>query len=149
MTRRLATLAALSLALTAPAHADAAKRPAKVPANFMGTVADGPLLTYPRVDIPNQLDRMVSNGVQTMRLVFNWGAAQPYESFDQVPEEQRDRYRDENGVPTDYSEIDSIMEVAVERRLDVLPVVQIAPSWAARKAGNFNSPPRDPDEYAA
>jgi hypothetical protein len=138
---------ALALALVAPAQADA-KRPRKVPANFFGTVADGPLTENPAVDFAAQLDTMVTSGVQTMRTVFNWSGSQPYQTFDEVPAEQRDRFRDENGVPTDYSKIDAVVLAAAQRRIAVLPVVQIAPMWAARHPGELASPPTDPQEYA-
>lgn len=146
--RHALALAAMAAALVAPAHADAAKRPKKVPAGFVGVVADGPLTENPAVDLASELDRMVTSGVQTTRTVFNWSGAQPYASFDQVPEADRDRYRDENGVPTDYSRIDRLVTVAAERRIAVLPVVQIAPMWAARHPGQLNSPPSDPQAYA-
>jgi hypothetical protein len=148
MTGRTLTALALAASLIVPAQAGA-KRPAKVPSTFVGTVADGPLLENPAVDLGAQLDTMVGSGVQTLRTVFNWSGAQPYQSFDQVPEGERDRYRDEGGVPTDYSRIDALMTVAAERRIKVLPVVQIAPAWAARHPGELSSPPSDPQQYAA
>lgn len=131
-----------------PATAEAAKRPKKVPSNFMGTVADGPLLEDPNVNFASQLNTMVTSGVQTMRTVFNWSGAQRYETFDEVPAEERENYRDEGGVPTDYSKIDAVVAAAAERRIAVLPVVQIAPMWAARHPGQLASPPKDPQEYA-
>jgi hypothetical protein len=140
---------ALSALLVAPAPAGAAKRPGKVPSTFVGTVADGPLLENPAVDFYEQLDTMVSSGVQTLRTVFNWSGAQPYASFAEVPEEQRDRYRDEGGVPTDYAAIDGLVLGAAQRRIKVLPVVQIAPQWAARHPGELSSPPTDPQQYAS
>src|SRR3954465_15869226 len=134
MRLRILTTLALAAALLAPAQADAAKRPKKVPANFVGVVAAGPLLDNPGVDFASELDRMVTSGVQTTRTVFNWAGAQPYASMDQVPEadRDRDRYRDENGVPTDYSAIDKFVTAAAVRRISVMPVLQIAPMWAAR-----------------
>jgi hypothetical protein len=148
MALRALMLMAACLALLGAGPADA-KRPKKVPSAFLGTVADGPLYENPTVDFAAQLDTMVTSGVQTMRTVFNWSAAQPYESFDDVPEEERDRYRDEGGVPTDYSRTDLVMSTAAERRIKVLPVIQIAPAWAARHPGELASPPTDPQEYAA
>ena len=148
MIARTLTALALVLALAVPAQAEAAKRPKKVPANFVGVVADGPLLDDPAVDFATELDRMVGSGVQTMRTVFNWSGAQPYQSSDEVPEEDRDRYRDENGVPTDYTAIDRVVTGAAQRHIAVMPVVQIAPMWAARHPGQLNSPPSDPQAYA-
>jgi hypothetical protein len=148
MIARALALAAALAALFAPAQADAAKRPTKVPAGFVGVVADGPLTESPSVDLSSELGRMVTNGVQTMRTVFNWSGAQPYASADEVPEADRDRFRDESGVPTDYTRIDRVMTGAAQRRIAVLPVVQIAPMWAARHPGQLNSPPSDPQAYA-
>jgi hypothetical protein len=80
--------------------------------------------------------------------MFNWNQAQRYASFDQVPVEERPNYRDENGVPTDYTFTDQIVSAAAQRHLALLPEVQIAPAWAARHPGQFNSPPSDPQAYA-
>jgi hypothetical protein len=145
---RRALILVLAMALLPVASADAAKRPKKVPSSFMGVVADGPLFENPNVNLASQLDTMVTNGVQTMRTVFNWSGAQRYATFDDVPAEDRDKYRDEGGVPTDYSAIDAVVTAAAERRITVDPVVQIAPMWAARHPGELASPPRDPQEYA-
>jgi hypothetical protein len=138
----------VSLVAAAPA-APAAAKTKKVPAAFMGVVGDGPLFTDSSVDLPTQLDRMVTNGVQTMRTVFNWASAQPYQTFDQVPPGQRDRFHDEGGVPTDYTRFDQIVAGAAERRIALLPVILVAPRWAARHPGEFASPPSDPEQYAA
>src|SRR5439155_14621459 len=115
------TVLALLLIAAVPATA---KAPRKVPAAFMGVVGDGPLLYDSSVDLPNQFDRMVGNGVQTLRLMFNWSQAQPYQSFDQVPPDQRDRYRDENGVPTDYALMDQVVTASATRHIALLPEVQ-------------------------
>lgn len=137
---------ALSLAMASTADAGA---PPKVPANFVGAVADGPLLEAPTVSFTGQLNSMVGAGVQTVRIVFNWSAAQPYASFDEVPPDEVANYREENGVPTDWREIDRIVTDSFARRLTILPVVYGAPNWAARHPGVFASPPIDPADYAA
>jgi hypothetical protein len=139
------TVIALSLLAAAPS---AEAKTTRVPANFMGVVGDGPLLNG-GFDLGAQFDRMVKNGVQTMRTVFNWAAAQPYESFDKVPPDQVARFRDENGVPTDYTELDRLVAGAAQRRISLLPVIMVAPRWAARHPGEFASPPSDPAQYAA
>jgi hypothetical protein len=138
---------AMALSPFAATAADATAA-TKVPSTFVGAVADGPLLTNPAVDFAGQLDTMVSSGVQTMRTVFNWAAAQPYKRFSDVPPDQVSRYRDEGGVPTDYTEIDRLVTQAAARRLAILPVVLLAPRWDARHPGMFASPPRDPKPYA-
>jgi Glycosyl hydrolase catalytic core len=148
---RVRTLAmmAIALALVAtPAAADAAKRPKKVPQDFVGVVTDGPVFTNPAVDLDSEMGRMVRNGVQTIRTVFNWGGAQPYATFDDVPPDQVDRFQNENGVPTDFSEIDRQVLAAATRHVAVLPVILTAPDWDARHPGDFASPPSDPQPYA-
>jgi hypothetical protein len=141
----LITILALSLLTTSAAEGAKLK---KVPAGFVGVVADGPLLTNPAIDYASELDRMVGNGVQSERTVFNWAAAQPYATMDDVPADQRDQYRDENGVPTNYSETDRVVTAAAQRRIAVLPIIQIAPTWAARHPGELASPPSNPQAFA-
>jgi hypothetical protein len=138
-------LVALPLVVAGPA---AAKAPKKVPAGFVGIVGDGPLLHDPNVDLSNQLNRMVGNGAQSLRIMFNWAQAQPKKSWDQIPPDQVANYRDENGVPTDYTFTDQIVSASAQRHLALLPVVQIAPGWAARHPNQFASPPSDPQDYA-
>lgn len=120
---------------------------ARVPYGFVGAVADGPLFE-PAVDLPGEIDAMAGSGVESVRMVVDWSSAQPYASWDQVPPDQRARFRDERGVPTDYALIDSIVGLAARRDMRVLPVVLIAPPWAARHPGRFASPPNDPAPYA-
>ena len=144
--RRLAVVAAVAAtALAAPA-ADAAPR--KVPHAFMGAVLDGPFLLNEKVDFTREMNTLVTGGVQSTRTVFNWAGAQPYATIDQVPAEQRAKYRDEGGVPTDWSEIDRLVTASAQRRLVTLPVVLLAPAWASRHPGQFNSPPSKPQAYA-
>jgi hypothetical protein len=145
--RTPAIVAAVAMSLVLATAADASA-PKRVPATFVGAVAEGPLLQDPRIDFEAQFDTMVSSGVQTTRTVFNWGQAQPYKTFADVPPDQVSRYRDENGVPTDYAAIDRLVIAAAERRIVILPVLLVAPMWDARHPGVFASPPRDPKPYA-
>lgn len=137
---------AVAPALLALPTAAAAAKP--VPSSFAGVVADGPLLNDPNVNYARQLDTMVSGGVETLRTSFNWSGVQPYESFADVPASQRGRFRDEGGVPTDFSGTDRLVESAAARRMSVLPVLIAAPPWAARSAGHLYSPPSDFGAYA-
>ena len=139
----LATLVALALAAS-PAVAATPR----VPSSFVGTVADGPLFE-PYVNLQAELDEMVGAGVGSVRVVVDWSSAQPYASWSEVPPDQMARYRDEGGVPTDYSLVDQIVEGAAARRMTVLPIVLIAPRWAARHPGEFNSPPKGTATFAA
>jgi hypothetical protein len=144
----LLALSLATLGLSLPAGAVAAAK-GTVPPAFMGISTGYPLASNPAVDQARQLDTMVTSGVQTMRVVFNWAGAQPYASAADVPPDQRGRYTDEGGVPTDYSEIDQVVTVAAQRHIVLLPVVLGAPGWDARHPGLFASPPRDPKPYAA
>jgi hypothetical protein len=138
---------AMALALLVPTGAGAAV-PKKVPSAFVGIDADGPLLTDPSVDYAGQLDTMVTSGVQTMRVVFNWAAAQPYASSADVPAGERGRFTNEGGVPTDYSDTDRLVTAAAQRHIVLLPVVLVAPGWDARHPGEFASPPTNAQPYA-
>ncbi|MDX6399090.1 MAG: polysaccharide biosynthesis protein PslG, partial [Gaiellaceae bacterium] len=147
---RTLVITALAFALLAlsPAAEANAKAIKKTPPNFFGVVGDGPLFNA-GFDLGAQYSRMVSTGVQSMRTVFNWAAMQPYQTFEEIPEEQRSRFRDEGGVPTDYTELDRLVSGAAQRRISLLPVIMVAPRWAARHPGQFASPPTDPEQYAA
>ena len=141
----IAILAALAaLAIASPAASAAAPR---VPASFVGVVMDGPLFE-PYVNLESELDQMVGAGVGSVRVVVDWSSAQPYAKWSDVPPDQMARFRDEGGIPTDYSLVDRAVEGAVQRRLTVLPIVLIAPAWAARHPGQFGSPPEGTANFA-
>ena len=129
-------------------HATIANAAKPVPSSFIGVVADGPLLTDPTVDYAKQLDTMVTAGVQTLRTSFNWSGIQPYETSAQVPPALRDRFQDEGGTPTDFTETDRLVSTAAARRVVVLPVLITAPGWASRSPGHLASPPSDFGAYA-
>jgi hypothetical protein len=139
----MATALALLGVVASDAHAAA-----RVPSSFVGVVADGPLLSDPNVNYADQLDMMVTGGAQTIRTSFNWSGVQPYRSFADVPDGQRDRFRDVGGVPTDFTETDRLVSTAAARRMLVLPVLITAPDWAARSPGHLASPPSDFGAYA-
>jgi hypothetical protein len=146
-------LAACALAgVAAPA---AAARERQVPPRFLGTVADGPLfddaaLAAARTSLGRELDLMVAAGVESVRLSFYWAPMQPYRTWDQVPAGgDRGRFRDADGVPTDFRATDRIVELAARRGLALLPVVLRAPDWAARFPGEWASPPAEARTYAA
>lgn len=146
---RLLTIAATAaVAALASAPAASAATPT-VPRSFVGVVADGPLIEG-SVDLPAELDQMVGSGVQSVRVVVDWSEAQPYKTWAEVPPEQMARFKhDESGVPTDYHLIDAMVEGASKRRLTLLPIILIAPRWAARHPGQFNSPPEGTTAYAS
>src|SRR5207248_979891 len=96
----------------------------------------------------HEMSLMVRSGVESIRAVFPWSDAQPYQSFDKVPPSKQGRYRDVHGTPTDFSYTDRIVGTAAQRGLSVLPVIWQAPAWAARIPGDEASPPRSPDDIA-
>jgi hypothetical protein len=81
---------------------------------------------------------MAHAGVGSVRAVFEWSSAQPYPRMDDVPAAERDRYRLEGGVPTDWSQIDRQVAAAVRNGMGVLPVVMVAPGWSSR--GHWTRP---------
>lgn len=121
----------------APASArTASKRPAKVtpvPAGFVGMNLSSPL--YPQtlggIQLANQLNQMVTSGVQTIRVVFDWSYAQPYASWSEVPTIARSQFTDVDGVPTRFGQIDEIVGLAAAYGLRILPTVMFTPSWDA------------------
>ena len=110
-------------------HADATP---KVPKGFVGVNVDGPLATG-KPSLPRAMSTMVSSGVESVRVGFNWAAAQPTA-----------------GGPYDFSQSDMLVADAARDGLTVLPVVMYTPSWDARPnpAGTI-AIPRDDGPYAA
>ena len=146
--RRVAVIATLAvIAAMALAASTASAATPRVPPTFVGTVLDGPLFE-PYVNLQSEYDQMVAVGVGSVRVVVDWSSAQPYSKWSEVPPDQMARFRDEGGVPTDYSIIDQAFTGAVNRRMTILPIVLIAPRWAARHPGNFNSPPKGTTSFA-
>jgi hypothetical protein len=129
-------LVALLVLLAGAARADAAER--RVPQGWLGVTADGPF----HASDAGEWDRMVVAGVESVRTAFYWAVLQPYRTEADLPPAVASRYRTVDGVPTDFSSTDEIAIAAAQRGLAVLPVVQFAPRWAARKPGQFRSPPK-------
>ncbi len=146
--RRPAVLLALAAALVpalVPAGATAAS--ARVPHGFVGMNVDGPLfpVTAPGVDISRQMDKMVTSGVESIRVVFDWAAAQPYAHWSDVPAAEKSEFTDAGGVPTKFGPLDEVVGLAAARGLTVLPVVIYAPPWdtAPHKPKEFPPPERN------
>jgi hypothetical protein len=135
-----AATALAALALAAPAGA-------RVPHAFVGVYSESQLL-HEHGLTDREYDVMVTAGVGSVRDLFDWNAAQPYASWSDVPEDRRPNFRDENGVPTDWSGIDLQVRLAAQRRIRLLPVVQVTPEWAAVKPGDHATGPSDPATYA-
>jgi hypothetical protein len=141
LSRRLRTwmlVPALALAaILAPASTATSTQPraasaaAAVPQGFVGMMIDGPLYpnTDPRVDLASQLDTMVASGVQSIRLTFDWAAAQPYASWNDVPAADKSQFENVGGIPTRFDVLDQIVGLASQRGLTLLPVILDAPRW--------------------
>ena len=123
----LALLGALGLSVT-PAAGVAMRR---VPVGFYGVMYDGAIITAPRAVQDAELARMARSGVESVRAVFPWAAAQPPPG------------------PIDFTGTDQLVGLAAAHRLRVLPVVIYAPRWAALNNNPGLSPPRNPADYAA
>jgi hypothetical protein len=108
-----------------------AAKQAAVPPGFVGMVVDGPLWpeASPGLDMAAQLDSMVSAGVQTLRMTFDWGSIQPYKNDAEVPPADKDEFTDVGGVPTKWTDLDQVVGLAAQRGLTILPLVLDAPQW--------------------
>jgi polysaccharide biosynthesis protein PslG len=136
-------VAALALAVSTTAQAH-------VPRGFVGVMIDGPLwpTTDPKVNLAQQFDKMVGDGVQNVRVVFDWSAAQPYPSWSDVPASQASEFTDVHGMPTNFTKLDEIVALAAARRITLLPVVLYAPGWdAAKHRSNVFPIPRQDGPY--
>jgi hypothetical protein len=119
--------------------------PAAVPAGFVGVDVDGPVLGPDgTINFDRQVGTMVANGVQSIRVAFNWAAAEPHESWSKVPAVDRDVYTNVDGKPFLFTQTDQIVGAAAEHGVVVLPTVLYTPSWDARdnKQGPVNTPMR-------
>jgi hypothetical protein len=141
----LAVVLALALALALVSSASAAQP--RVPFGFIGVNAGGGTLLESG-DLTGEYDLMLTSGVQTVRQPFEWNLTQPYATAADVPADEASRFRDEGGIPTDWTFIDRQVAAAASRRMMVLPVVHGVPDWAASHPREFSSPPRDPEQYA-
>jgi len=145
--RRLSLLFVVVVAFAASAALLPSAAAADVPDGFVGMTVDGPLWpnTASAVNLSKQLDKMVASGVESIRVVFDWATTQPYRTWQQVPQADKDQYTDENGVPTKFGPIDQIVSLAASYGLKIVPVVIYAPSWDASKhtKNNFAAPKRN------
>jgi hypothetical protein len=122
---RRAALAALLVALLVPTGAAA-----KVPRDFFGVMANGPL-DAPSFPLDAESSAMRADGVGTERIEIAWDLVEP----------QRGEY--------DFALPDRKVLAAARAGIDVLGLIVRTPSWAAQQPGQPFSPPRDPADYAA
>jgi hypothetical protein len=150
----LTALATLVLSVVPAAQASARTAPAAVPRGFVGVDIDGPLFSHDDVvSLNNQMSSMVSNGIESVRVAFNWAAAQPYSSWSQVPAgDKADFVTGPAGRPISYTGTDAVVADAARHGLTVLPTLLYAPGWdAAKNPHGFNTPKRNAPfaEFAA
>jgi hypothetical protein len=134
-----------------PAGAAGAKQVTpRVPQGFAGMVVDEPVWPDPWIDLQKQLDGMAAAGVESLRVVFNWSSAQPYRSWNDVPDDQKSMFENAGGMPTDFAAFDQLVAAASRDGLKVLPVVLAAPNWDGEtRKGAIVSIPKTPGPYAA
>ncbi len=120
--KRILITTLLAGALVAVPAADAAKR--KVPSAFSGVNFDGGVESDPAGVQDAQMALMARSGVETTRTVFSWRDIQPQA----------------NG-PFDFSQTDALVGTAARHRIEVLPVMQYAPTWARAFPRDGASPP--------
>jgi hypothetical protein len=132
----LLALAALLLAAV-PAHA-------RVPDGWLGVTLDGPFDAAKE----REWDRIAGAGAGTVRTAVRWYHFQPYRTAADVPPTEAGRFRDVDGVPTDFSRMDEFVAAAARRGLTVLPVVHAPPDWAVSTPGAIGARPRDPATFA-
>ena len=129
--------AALALSVgsgTATASSRHSSSGTPVPQGFVGIDLDGPpLVTGDNIDLAHQFNLMVSNGVQNVRVVFSWAAAQPTQ-----------------GASFDFTQTDQIVQLAAQRGVTLLPDVLYAPYWdEGRNRHGVYGPPKQTGPYAA
>jgi hypothetical protein len=126
MVRAVTLAVVLCLACATPA---AAALP-KVPRDWLGVAADGPLLDAAGTHAA-EWPRIARSGAAGVRVAFVWTHGQP-------------------GGPgaVDFAAYDAPVLAAAREGLGVLPVVYATPEWARLVPGNVASPPRDPEDYA-
>jgi len=125
-----AILISLALVLALAPAAGAAQR--RVPQGFYGVMYDRGIAVAPEADQDAQNALMARSGVESVRVVFSWAAAQP-----------------EAGRPPSFTDTDALVARTTRRGLRLLPVVMGAPVWARQYPDKPGSPPTNPGDYGA
>jgi hypothetical protein len=113
-------------------------------------VVDEPVWPDPFVDLQSNIDFMAASGVESIRVVFRWSDAQPYRHWKDVPADEKSRFTNVAGVPTDFSTFDQVVEAASRDHVQVLPVVLDAPDWDGEtRPGALMNIPKTDGPYAA
>jgi hypothetical protein len=128
MNRLTVVLALTAVLLAGPAEASAARAPKM----FHGVMWDRAAV-HASPEVQNaQWALMARSGVDSVRLVFSWAAAQPTALG-----------------PVDYTETDAKVEAATRQGIRLLPIVMYTPQWAKKYPGISSSPPKEASDYAA
>ena len=130
MKRGLLMLLTAAIALTCALPAHAAKR--KVPHGFYGVMWNRAGTDADPVTRDAQFGLMAKSGVESIRTVFSWAAAQPVA-----------------GQPPSFTSTDQVVALAAAHRVSVLPVVIYTPLWARDHPGFQSSAPRLVSDYSA
>jgi hypothetical protein len=129
--RLLLVVLAILVPLIGAAPADAKRR---VPFGFFGTVLnDSQVERIPDATLDAQMASMARNGVESVRVSFNWSGGEP-----------------SPGV-YNFTQTDRIVRAAARYKLDILPIILYTPQWASSRptARNpFLYAPRSPELYA-
>jgi hypothetical protein len=128
--RLLSIVVVLVASLAAVPAADAAKR--QVPHGFYGVLWDGEVANAQAEQQESQWALMAQSGVESVRTVFSWAAAQPTADG-----------------PLNFSDMDAKVELASRHGIALLPVVIYTPPWATRTPGASGAAPEHPSDYAA
>jgi hypothetical protein len=162
----LATLAVLTAALTGTGPARAATtsgtkttptnttttpaKPAAVPQGFVGMDVAPP--AYGQDNSPNfdnQVGSMVANGVESIRIAFNWSTAEPYENWGDVPTADVNDFTNVAGKPFDFQQTDMFVGDAAQHGVTVLPTVLYTPGWDSLNNKHGIDTPKRSAPYAA
>jgi len=155
----LVTLGVVATGGYAHSRTTARRAPAPVPSSFVGVDVDGPLLFLPppvSLNFDTQFNDMVSAGIGSIRVSFNWALAQPYQTWSDVPADRLSNFTNsdgstgpQTGVPTDFSQTDRLVGLAAQRGMTVLPTVMFAPAWDGTPNPHGIAYPTNPGPYAA
>jgi hypothetical protein len=153
LTRRLLLAAACLLAasLAAAPAGEAAKR--KVPYGFFSATADlGFFYAASQEAREAQARLMARSGVETVRVVFNWGDSQPYPNADAVPGARRSQFvTGPGGVPTSFARTDAAVRFTAQAGLRMLPMIYRTPRWASSEPNRtffYSYMPADSETFA-
>ena len=139
----LLTLALLLAGALVPSAASASR----VPFGFFGTFTDLSSIRLPDATQRRERDLMIRSGVESVRVLVSWQAAQRHHDFSEIPASQRGLYTNVDGIPTDFRAIDYAIGLYASKGLLVLPVVAFSPPWASTNPFQPGAHPRDLAAY--